>query len=536
MRATIFSACLMAGCTGSGSLELDLSLPTTPDLRPQNMTTVTVIATSPQMGSISSTALIANGHAQASDTPVGDGIQVDVLLRDVSSRLVGVGEAPNLVDVKGDKTTQLTIPVRRPFLYPASGSMLYTYDPTLDPRDPKFQGQLAGVTAPQLAVSVGGDRLVVAGTTTLQIVDTATHKVTGNPITIAGTIHDVAPVPGKPQVAVAHTGGISIVDLDSSNVQNAAVGAIDRITVGPDANGKMFAFGLIGRTAPPELPPELATCSGMSSLVTVAVDNPSVSAPKTLPMAVSAIAAAPSSPALYATLPCDKQVAKVMGDPTAEVSTLMFAKQADLDGAAVVAVFGDRVWAAGTRPSSPVCENGTGPVQCVTGTPIGCPEPSGAHLAYVTQGARLVVQSIPLAGGMPITFELPERRETMISTDDPAQQHAQVLHSLSIVPLDLVVQPGGQNLSLVARSAYYIESLSDGIQTILPCLQGTTGDWLLLDMAQTSVAQRVRTECMLTVGPGAFFRKWSCDAPPEAETTKVGEYMPQSVGALFGAR
>src|SRR5438067_1709705 len=167
MRSIVVSACLVAGCLGSGSLELDLSLPTTMDLRPQGYTQVTVIATS-QDGVSANTALIGQ---QVGDLHVGDDIQIDVLLRDDSSRLVGVGEAPNTVSVKANETTKVAIPVRRPFLYTASGSTLYTYDPTLDPRDPKFQGQLAGVTSPQIAVSVGGDRLVVAGPTQIQVID-----------------------------------------------------------------------------------------------------------------------------------------------------------------------------------------------------------------------------------------------------------------------------------------------------------------------------------------------------------------------------
>jgi hypothetical protein len=174
----------------------------------------------------------------------------------------------------------------------------------------------------------------------------------------------------------------------------------------------------------------------------------------------------------------------------------------------------------------------------VVGTPYSCPEPSGPHLGYVDQGARLVVQSIPLAGGAPVTLELPERRETMIDKSDPAEQHAQVLHSLGIVPLDLVAQPGGQYVSVVATSEYYIESLTDQLtgDQILPCLQASTGDWMLLDMASSSVAQRVRTECDLTVGPSSLFPQWKCGAPPDGEDTMEGNYMPTSIGALFGAR
>src|ERR1041385_311167 len=235
MRALVIASLAAAGCTGAGSLDLELSLPSAPELRPTGMTTVEVLATSPTIEPIANRSVIDGTHFSAGELPGADDVQLSVLLPDVSNRLVGLGDAAELVNIVGDKTTTVTIPVRRPFIYAASGTSLYTFDPTLDPRDPKFQGKLDGLQSPQVAVSVGGDRLVVAGQTMLQIVDTATHKVTGGPIAMPnnGTIRDAAPVPGKNMVAVAHSGGIAIVNLEGSDVTvaNADVGAVDRIAV-----------------------------------------------------------------------------------------------------------------------------------------------------------------------------------------------------------------------------------------------------------------------------------------------------------------
>src|SRR5690606_6533084 len=149
-----------------------------------------------------------------------------------------------LVNIVGDEQIKLTIPVRRPFIYAASGSALYTFDPTLDPRNAKFQGRLQGVTSPTAGVSVGGDRFVVAGGTQIQIIETATHQLVGSPITLPGAVNDLAPVPSMRKIAVAHASGIAVVDIDTAEVVNAPVGAIDRVTVGPAADGKMFAYGL----------------------------------------------------------------------------------------------------------------------------------------------------------------------------------------------------------------------------------------------------------------------------------------------------
>ncbi len=224
-------------------------------------------------------------------------------------------------------------------------------------------------------------------------------------------------------------------------------------------------------------------------MVALFVDAPAVSSPKPLGAAVSAIASAPGQSALFAALPCTGQIVRVDGDPSSEVAQLTLSKMSELKNAAAIAVLGDRVWAAGTRPSMPMCATGA----CTTTSSLACPETSNNRVSYVADGARLLVQSLPIAGGNEITLELPERRETMVDAKDAARQHAQVLHPLGTVPLDLVALPGGQYVSVVTKNTYYIESLTDQLNgVILPCLKTSTSDWLLVDMASSSIAQRVR--------------------------------------------
>ncbi len=256
MRAAVVAAGLLTGCLNTGSLDLELTLPTEPDLKPTGMTTITVLATSPELDPIANRSVIDGTTFDSGKLPVANAVQINVLLHDVSNRLVGLGEAPELVDIVGDKDTQLTIPVRRPFIYAATGSGLYTFDPTLDPRNTKFQGRIQGVMSPQVSVSVGGDRLVVGGGSSLQVIDTATHKVTGSPIERCPVARRSTTSLGaeRAPVAVARSGGIAIVDIDTGDVTNAAVGAVDRVTVGPALDNRMVAFGLVGRVAPARQP------------------------------------------------------------------------------------------------------------------------------------------------------------------------------------------------------------------------------------------------------------------------------------------
>jgi hypothetical protein len=307
-------ACL-AACSGdgTGSLELTLTLPTEPDLRPTGMTTVTVTATAPGAPPISTTSVLDGNRFSAGDLPVGEAVQIGVVLRDVSNRIVGVGQAGQPVDLLGDEGTKVEIPVRRPFVYASSANALVSFDPTLDPRDAKFQRTLPGISSPRFTVSVGGDRLAVVSDAPVPIGETATNAIVGT-VDIPSGVRDATAVPGTSKLAIAHATGISIADLDARDAVTVDVGPVDRVTVGPSADGSLVAHGLIGRVAPPELPPPMGTCTGTSSLVRVSIDAPEPAPPISFGQAVSDLAAAPNAPMLFVTLPCAGQVARVTGD------------------------------------------------------------------------------------------------------------------------------------------------------------------------------------------------------------------------------
>ena len=535
MRVMVLAATLgggILGCdAGTGALELTLKLPGQMELRPSGMTTITVTAQAAGESPISNTSVLSGTSFSAGELPVGRDVQVGIVLRDVSNRIVGVGDAGALVDIEGDRTTTVEIPVRRPFVYAASASGLYSFDPTLDPRDMRFQGMLAGVTDPLLTISVGGDRLAVVSSAQVQVVVTATNNVTGS-ITIPAGTRDAAAVPGSSKLAIAGTGGITIVDLDTGVATTAAVGPVDRVSVGPSTDGTLYAYGLVGRVVAPEAPPPIGTCTGSSSVVAVAIDAPSTVAPRSLPSAVSDLTAAPDAPGVFVTLPCEGEVARIDGDLVGEVAQLTLATIASLERASVLTIAGDRIWAAGTRPSVPVCDGGA----CTAATEIACPATASSSLAFVTDGASLIVTSMALDGGDPIVLAAPGRRETIIDVDDTARQHAQVLKALGVTPLDLVALPGGQYVALVTSSRSFISTLSSPTLDLLPCLDARTTDWQLFDLASSSIPQRVRTSCEVAVGTSDIFQTWACEDPPIGEQSRFPDYQPRSIGALFGAR
>lgn len=532
MRVLLPVACaaLIGACGGQGTFDLQLVLPQDPALRPTGMTTVTVTLTQGDQTPVSTTSVLDGNTFSAGDLAVADDVRIDVQLRDASNRLVGVGEADQPIDIVANEHTTVVLPVRRPFVYASNGVSLFSFDPTLDATNGAFQGQLSGISgAPQVAVSVGGDRLAIVSSTAITVFATDTNMAVGSPIQLPGVTRDAAHVPNSRKVAVASDRGISIVDIDSGSVQTTMVAGVERVTVGPTGDGRMLAHGLIGRVAPAVNP--LLVCSGTSSLVTIDVDAPPASATANpLPDAISDIAAAPENVGLFATLPCRGKVAKVTGE--IDSGTPALEDFATLSRASVLAVSGGRVIAAGTEVSDPTCSPSCQPT---SSTACSGPPPS-SKVNFVDEGANLIVLSIPLAGGMPVSIALPDRRETLLDEADPANAHAQVLRAFGTVPLDLVALPGGQHVGLVTTSNYYIEELVDSGFTVLPCLNATTADWLLLDLASGSTASRVRTSCTLEVGQADLFPDWKCDVPPPGETPAFGEYVPLSVGALFGAR
>jgi hypothetical protein len=532
MRGLLPIVCALPilGCGGEGSFDLELVLPQDPALRPSGMTTVTVTLTTGDQPPVATTSVLDGNQFSAGDLAVANDVRVEVQLRDVSNRLVGVGEAAELIDILAGENTAVSIPVRRPFVYASNGTSLFSFDPTLDATDGDFQGQLLGVTGPQVAVSVGGDRLAIVSSSTVTVFATDTNKPVGTAIQLQGTTRDAAYVPGSRRIAIASDLGIAIVDIDTGQIQTTQIAGVDRITVGPAADGRLLAHGLIGRVEPSVNP--LAVCAGTSMVVTIDADDPPATATaKALPDAVADIAAAPENIGLFATLPCANKVVRITGD--IETGNPTFEDFAMLPRASVLAVAGGRVIAAGTEPSDPTCTP-----MCEPASSTICDDPGtpSSKVNFVTEGANLVVLSSPLAGGMPIKIDLPDRRETLIDSDDPADGHAQVLRAFGVVPVDLVALPGGQHVGIVTSNNYYIEELTSGLTTILPCLNATTADWLLLDLASSSIASRVRTSCDLDVGDADAFPNWECDLPPPGEQSAFGEYVPLSVGALFGAR
>ena len=409
-----------------------------------------------------------------------------MLLRNDSNRLVGIGRRPKTSSRSARSVDVADHPGAPPVRVHGRRQLDLPYDPTLDPSDAKFQGQLSGLSSPQLAISVGGDRLVIGTSGGLQLVDTATHMVTGQTIPIQPHDRRRRAVPGTHLVAVGTSAGISVADIDTGMVQDAPGPSVNKITVGPAADGHMVAYGLVGRVIAPAGRGSLDDCTGTSSIVTADVSNPTAMQQMDLGQAVSDIAAAPDTAKLFATLPCIGEVDEVDGS--------MLTKVLSLDHAAVLAVADEQIFAAGVHPSTPQCVDDQGrtaevhdAVDCTcTGRGAGTTSVLYARRARRSSCSR----SRSAARRSSPTCRSAARR---YRPGDLSGERAKVMHPLTVRPLDLVVLPGGQSVSIVTASEYYITDIVDsGVGIVIdPCLDATNGDRL----SSISRAGRSRSAC-----------------------------------------
>jgi hypothetical protein len=220
------------------------------------------------------------------------------------------------------------------------------------------------------------------------------------------------------------------------------------------------------------------------------------------------VAAGVDAPGLVGAAPCTGEL--VLIDDAGE------SQLAALPRAASVAIQGTRVWGAGTQPA----------VLRYTGPDID----------FVDEDAIELITFADLRGGGATQFSPGRRRETMIDRDDPAHEHAQVMKPMSALPLDLVVLAGGEFIAIGTRYKYHSSAYTVGLSVVLPQMDATTSDLILIDGATLAPAQRVRTDCDLVTGQADIFPNWDCIATEAAETPRLGQFEPSALGALFGAR
>jgi hypothetical protein len=496
-RLVAAAVILVSACGGdsAGTINLVLSLPPQGDLRPTGMATVAVGIT--QEGGIENvtTTPLDGMRFEAGDVPLDEPIQLRVELRDNTNRLIAFGRVEQTI-TPDHSAQKITIPVRKPIIYVSSERAVVTLDPTLDGFDPKFQGSIAGTTG-ALAFPIDGTDIGAVSGASLQRIATADHKPVGNAMDLQVTgASDAARVPGERRVVFATGGGLVVANLDTNEVRSLATAPKpDRVAVA-SVGGALTVYALSGRVGPPT---GTMACTGASMVIAYSLDQPNET-PRTVATGqFSDIEAA--GDALFASNPCTGKVTRIDGAGALSI---------DVRGAGALAIEGQRLWAAGTAPST------------------------------TSQGARIRIASVRLDGSDFQEVLLAPKAEVMTYDFDDAKELSLNIHADTLVPLDLAVLPGAQYVALVTRMDSHRNARFDTTTAtkVIPEMNALVHDIVLADPQSGAISQRIRAKCVLTLiaKTNAEFPDWSCITTSGAETPVGGDSVPTTIGALYGGR
>ncbi len=516
-------ACLaipaLAGCVAEGGVEIQFQLPESADLSPAgtDLAEITLFTYLPDGSHRSETRAITDRSQalQMGRMEVSDGVDLAVELRSPTQQLLGYGRSPGAIEVLADQVVQVPMNVRRPFLYVSGGPTLASFDASLEPTDPSYRGELTLSRQPAVTVATSdGAQLVVvsqAGTgAELSLVSTSDHQELGvAPIALVGSPVDAAISPDDQFVVVGHAGdagGVSIVDLAAarngeSAVEFVSLGAVGAVEIGARSTSG-HGVALLDRSTEIGCP----TGGAESSLVEFSLTDPDdILATISLGGPINDIAVSDDGQRVAIADGCAGQLAVVdlAGD---RIPTQL----SEVPAVSAVAAFDDRLWSVGT---------------VVDGTQ-----------------RRLVIVSTRFDGTGESRVEMAPAQERARSNDfvAPGQTAMQILDADALVAYDLALVPGADQLALLVKGYYAGEEDGDFLGSpIIPAMQLTAYQYLLVDAASGSLVHQVRTSCDLSWESDPFLPPvlddWACAQAPDQDVSST-QYRPIHVAGLYGKR
>lgn len=520
----------LAGCGQTAEMSIGLDLPGDPALSPDGdrLAELTLLSWSPdQPGqpAQSQTRPVTDSHqgldlgTLTADQPV----QVAIELRSGSERLLGYGETPEPVVPGASSDTRVSVHVRRPFAYVAGDpGHLASFDASLDPTG-SYQGSV-DVSAPLASTPTpdGAELVVVSDTGSgaqLTLVSTADHQIESGAaqVTLPGQVTDVAVTPDGGLAVVAHggtgdAGGLSVIDLAAardgqSQVAFAPVGAVGAVTIAPAPDGgPPRAIALLDRTTGFGCD---ATATPSSLAVVALSGDLMVQGSVDLGEPAADLSSAPDGSQVYVALPCSDELGGLAldpdGTPAGAVKALV-----SVPAASSVAVQRGQLWGAG----------------------VASPDAAGL---------RVVLVSASLAGANPTRVDLPPAQERIEFNElqDPGQVVEERVDADQLRAFQLVALPGSEMVALLTEGYYHGDESGDALGTpIVPEMEITTYEYLLVDPATRAAVQRLRTSCDGQVlSPDAVFTSFRCGQGPDQDVLDDDHsYIPVQVSAIYGGR
>jgi len=502
------------GCADLGAVALRFDLPDDQDLQPAGAENLTLVARVGDETPRATTTAIGDGtELDLGDLPIVDDVWLSAEMRTASGELVGYGQASAPLEIAAEITVEATIPVRRPFVYLAGASgRLLSLDGSASIST--FQGQVAVSGTPAVIADIAGtDVATITSTGALAYLSTSTHTASGLPAaTLGGSPLDAIATPNGAFLIVGHGGAspqVSVIEVATGDVAVApAPGNAERVAVTLGSDGAWWGVALVGRSTAD------VGCTA-SRLVTFPLADPETATVVELSVGLSDLSGDARSGLVLAADRCGDRVLRydpVTGslDSTTPVMSLP---------APTTLVASNRhVWAIGHDLRRPIA---------------GEDVPDGVVDAW------LVVGEADVDGQNAELHQLPPIVERVLATDVdfPDQDLTQDLHANEVTARDVVLLPGGEQLAFTIGAVLHGDEVTDGSFTsILPQLDITTEEYLLLDVSTQVTNQRVRTRCTIVqeCSFACYFDTWSC--LQDLDTPAVGEFVPTGITALFGAR
>ncbi len=525
MRAPLLGisiAFLAQGCASEGTVELIFHLPEAEHLSPVgtnlSLAEITVITEVPgkEPQRQSRRALDGSQQIDIGSVSIADGVTISVEMRSPSQRLIGFGRAAGPVDVPADGVAQVDIELRRPFAYLTGGTAgIVTLDTAVDPVFPFLSAiQMAPNPVGVAATRTGTELVTVAATGNggeLRLVSTSSHTpLMFQPVPLAKPPNSLAVSPDGRFAVVGHggaSGGVSIVTLADVRGETASANFVELGDVGDVATSfgrndgdSPVAFALMDRMQ------SSTQCDSPNSVVHgIAFDRPDEIAFTATPEApISDFGVDVDSGVIAFADPCADTVALIspFANPNGRNNALA------VTGVSAVAIDAGRVWGVGAQPSA------------------------GAT------GAFHLLGSVEIDGTGATMIELPSSEERAVANDFSGQgQFAEMrMNADGLVAIDLAVLPGGEHVGILSIGAYHGEEQGDPFfGAIIPEMDLTAFEYLLVDTASGVPVQRVRTRCDLVWANNAFLDDFSCSQAPGQDVVSPA-FIPEQLSVLYGVR
>jgi hypothetical protein len=522
-------ACIIAlfalaspACFLEGGVEIRFLWPEDSALAPagEQISEVTLVRSAPGEPVTRTTRRMGNGGQLDMGTiEAGQGLHLAVELRSSTQGLLGYGRASQLIDLEPGDSIEVSMHVRRPFVYVTGHQDVTTFDPTAVAIGAEYRGTIEVVPDAVVAAPTPDGTTLILGTPAvnggnLYLVSTSDY---GRPILATIGLRqapvDLAVSPSGRYAVVAHdgaSGGVTVVDLQAPDGFHPFVGlgSVERVVVGAVTPGspQERAYALINQ--------DFECQSPTGSRVTIVdLDDPRENGPSTpFETPVQDIAASPDLPFAVVANACTGMLERV--EPGAATAR---ADLAAVPGVTTVAIMDGRIWSAGSL----------------------LPEPG--------KGARLLLSSMDADGNGAISRELPLFQERAVAPvfSREGEEALRQIDADAIYAVDMAVLPGADAIALITHGSFLASEITarvdinnpdSPVYTVLPQLEIDNHEYVLIDTATATAVQRWRTACSLTptwTGVYILVDEWECWQDPDFSGD---EYLPTSLSALYGTR